>query len=57
MCHPVEEWRNSNATSFEPAAQIIGGVSGTLPSFCQHRLDSLTHHLVVGLLIKVIQNL
>ena len=21
---------------------------GTLPSFCQHRLDSLTHHIVVG---------
>ena len=32
-------------------------LSESLPSFCQHRLDSLTHHLVVGLLIKVIQKL
>ena len=32
-------------------------LSESLPSFCQHRLDSLTHHTVVGLLIKVIQKL
>ena len=62
----VSAWFNmlgwpSSICSYSPSQLMFSRnqctLSESLPSFCQHRLDSLTHHLVVGLLIKVIQKL